>query len=60
MNVAIWEHCTFHNEIFKCDKFTTLTPLSLFISCKFPFPTLDLKLSPLSTVALRSHNNIFV
>jgi hypothetical protein len=39
-------------------KFTTLTPLSLLISCKLSFPVTGLKMSSLPTLALKSHNRI--
>jgi hypothetical protein len=41
-------------------KFTTLTPLSLLISCKLSFPTVGLKMSSLPTLALRFPNKIFI
>jgi hypothetical protein len=43
MNVAMWEHCTFDNEMFMA-KFITLTPLSLLISCKILFSIVGLKM----------------
>jgi hypothetical protein len=39
-------------------KFTTLTPLSLIISSKLSFPIMDLKMSSLPTLALKSPNTI--
>jgi hypothetical protein len=41
-------------------KFTTLTSLSLLILCKLSIPVVGLKLSSLPTLALKSHNKIFV
>jgi hypothetical protein len=38
-------------------KFTTLTPLSLLISCKLSFPIVGLQMSSLPTLALKSPNN---
>jgi hypothetical protein len=52
MDVAMWEHSTFDCAIFRCAKFTTLT-LSLLISCKLSFPIIGLKMSSLSTLALK-------
>jgi hypothetical protein len=40
--------------------FTTLTPLSLLISCKPSFPSAGLKISSLPTLALKSPNKIFI
>jgi hypothetical protein len=37
-------------------KFTTLIPLPLLISCKHSFTIVDLKMSPLPTLALKSPN----
>jgi hypothetical protein len=39
-------------------KFTTLTPLTLQISCKLSFPIVGLKTSSLPTSALKSRNKI--
>jgi hypothetical protein len=39
---------------------TTVTPLSLLISCKSSFPIVDLKMSSLPILALKSHNRIFI
>jgi hypothetical protein len=41
-------------------KFTALTPLSLLISCKLSFPIVGLKMSFQPTLALDSHNKIFI
>jgi hypothetical protein len=41
-------------------KFTTLTPLSLYILCELSFPTVGLKKSSLSTLASKYHNKIFM
>jgi hypothetical protein len=41
-------------------KFTTLTPLSLLISCKLSFPVVGLKISPQPTLALKSPNRILI
>jgi hypothetical protein len=41
-------------------KFTTLTPLSLLISCKLSFPIVGLKMSSLPTLAFKSHNKIVI
>jgi hypothetical protein len=55
MNSAMLEYYTFGNEIFRCGaRFTTLTPLSLLISCKLSFPAVGLKMSSLPTLALKS------
>jgi hypothetical protein len=47
MNVAMWKNCTFDNDILDVAKFTTLSPLSLLISCKLPFQIVGLKMSSL-------------
>jgi hypothetical protein len=60
MNVAMGEHRTFDNEILDVAKFTTLTPLSLLISCKLSFPIIGLKMSYLLTLAFTSPNKIFM
>jgi hypothetical protein len=59
MNVAMWERCTFDNEIFICGKIY-LTPLSLLILCKLSFPIVGLKMSSLPTLALKSLKRIFI
>jgi hypothetical protein len=41
-------------------KFTTLTPLSLLISCKLSFPIIGLDMSSQLTLAIKSPNKIFV
>jgi hypothetical protein len=41
-------------------KFTTLTPLSLLISCKLSFPIVGLKIFYLPTFALKSTSKIFM
>jgi hypothetical protein len=41
-------------------KFTTLTPLSLLISCELSFPIVGLKISSVPTFALKSPNKIFL
>jgi hypothetical protein len=40
--------------------FTTLTPLSLLISCDLSIPIVGLKISSLPTFTLKSPNKIFV
>jgi hypothetical protein len=40
-------------------KFTTLTPLSLLISCEVSFPIVDLKISSPPTFALKSPEKNF-
>jgi hypothetical protein len=37
----MWEHRTFDSKIFPCSKVTTLTPLSLLVSCKLSFPSVS-------------------
>jgi hypothetical protein len=54
IDIAMWEHCTFANEIFDVSKFTTLTPLSLLISCKHSFRFVCLKTSSLPTLSFKS------
>jgi hypothetical protein len=54
MNVMMWEHRTFDNEIFGRGKVYYLTPLSLLIWCKLSFPIVGLKMSSLPTLALKS------
>jgi hypothetical protein len=41
MDVAMWEHCTFDSEVFRCGK--VVTPLSILILCKLSFPIVGLK-----------------
>jgi hypothetical protein len=41
-------------------KYTTLTKLSLLISCKFLFQIVGLKMSSLPALALKSQNNILI
>jgi hypothetical protein len=41
-------------------KFTTQTPLPLLILCKHSFPSVGLKMSSLSTFALKSPNRMFM
>jgi hypothetical protein len=41
-------------RFFDVAKFTTLTPLSLLISCKLSFPIVGLKMSCLPTLTLKS------
>jgi hypothetical protein len=55
---AVWKHCTLANYIFNVAKFTTLTPLSLLISCRSSLPTDYLKIFSLPTFALKSRNKI--
>jgi hypothetical protein len=52
VNVAMWKHRTFDCEIFRLGKFTTLTALSLLISCELSFPIFGLKMPSLPTLAL--------
>jgi hypothetical protein len=59
MNAAMWEHCNLTMSL-DVAKFTTLTPLSLLISCKLSFPIVGLKMSSLPTLAFKSPNKIFV
>jgi hypothetical protein len=47
MNVMMWEHSTLNNKIFVVAKFSTLTTLSLLLSCKLSFLTVGLKISSL-------------
>jgi hypothetical protein len=60
MDVAMWEHCIFDSEVLDVAKFTNLTPLSLLISRKLSFQIVGLKMSSLPTLALKSHNRIFI
>jgi hypothetical protein len=53
MNVMVWERHTFDNKIFGCAKVTTLTSLSLLISCKLSFTIVGLKMSSLPALALK-------
>jgi hypothetical protein len=57
MDVVMCEHRTLDSEIFRCVKFTTLTLLSLLISCNFPFPIVGLKVSSLPTLTLKYPKN---
>jgi hypothetical protein len=47
-------------RLFGVAKFTTLTPLSLLISCEISFPTLGLKISAVPTFALKPHYKILM
>jgi hypothetical protein len=47
-------------KILGVTKFTHLTPLSLLLSCKLPFPIVGLKISSLPTLGLQSPNRIFI
>jgi hypothetical protein len=47
-------------KILDVAKFTTLTPLSLLISCELLFLIVGLKISYLSTFALKPPNRIFM
>jgi hypothetical protein len=49
MNVAMWEHLPLAMRFLDVAKFTTLTPLSLLISCKLSFQIVGLKMSSLPT-----------
>jgi hypothetical protein len=60
MDVAMWKHRTFDCEYLDVSNFATLTPLSFLISCKFSFPIVGLKMSSLSTLAMKSPNKIFI
>jgi hypothetical protein len=55
LDVVMWKH-----EIFRCAKFTVLTPVSLLISCKLYFPIGTLKMSSMPTLTLKSTNKIFI
>jgi len=59
MNVAMWEHYSL-DRLFNVAKFTTLTLLSLLVSCKLSFLIVGLKIYSVPTFALKSPNNIFV
>jgi hypothetical protein len=59
MDVTLWEHCTLTIRFLDMAKFTTLTPLSLLISCKLLFLTVGLKMSSLPALALKSLKQIF-
>jgi hypothetical protein len=52
MNVTMWEHCIF-DRFLDAANFSTLTPLSLLISCKLSFPIVGLKMSSLPTSAMK-------
>jgi hypothetical protein len=55
-NIVLWTL-----RFLELAKFTTLTPLSLLISCKVSFPIVGLKMSSLPTLAVKSPpNNIFI
>jgi hypothetical protein len=41
-------------------KLTNITPVSLLISCKLLFLMVGFKMSSLPTLALKSHNRIFI
>jgi hypothetical protein len=60
MDAAMWEHRTFDSEVFTCGKFINLIPLSLIISCKRLLPIVGIKISSLSTLALKSPNLFFI
>jgi hypothetical protein len=57
-DVAMWEHRAFYSEVLDVAKFTNLTQLSLLISCKLSFLIVGLKMSSLSTLALKFINKL--
>jgi hypothetical protein len=60
INVTMWEHCTFDSKFFDVTKFTTLTPLSLLTSCKLSFQIVNLQMSSIPILAMKSPNRIFI
>jgi hypothetical protein len=59
MTKYIYEYCDMGTMRFlDVAEFTTQTPLSLLISCKFSFPIVGLKMSSLPTLALKLPNKI--
>jgi hypothetical protein len=60
MNVTTWEHCVLTVRFLDVANFTALSPLSLLISCKFSFPIVGLKISPLPTLTLKFPNKMFI
>jgi hypothetical protein len=60
VDFLMWEHCSFDLKVLDVSKLATLTPLSLLIYCELPFPVVNLKMSSLSTLALKSPSKIFV
>jgi hypothetical protein len=59
MNITMWEHCNF-DTFLDVEIFTALTPLSLLILCKLSFPVVGLKVSFISTLALKSRYILFI
>jgi hypothetical protein len=56
----MWELCNLTVWFLDVAKFTTVTALSLLISCKLSFPIVSLKMSSLPTLALKSLSKIHV
>jgi hypothetical protein len=50
----MWNIVLLTTTFFDVAKFTTLTPLSLLVSCKLSFPIVGLKISSLPTFAMKS------
>jgi len=53
ISTVTWKCSTLY-VFFDVAKFTTVTPLSLLVLCKFSFPSVGLKISSLPTFALKS------
>jgi biotin transporter BioY len=60
INITMWNIVLLTTKLLDEAKFSTLTPLSLLISCKFSFPVVGLKKSSLSTLALKSPKKIHI
>jgi hypothetical protein len=60
VSVAMWDHWATDNYIFGWAKFTTMTILSLLISCTFLFQIVGLKTSFLHNLALKSRKDVHI
>jgi len=60
MKAEMWKYCTSENYDFSdVAKFTTLIPSLLFISHKLSLPTVDLEISSLPIIAIKTPNKFF-
>jgi hypothetical protein len=59
MNVAMWEHCTFDNEIFRCGKIYYSNAIIIINLCKLSFQIVGLKVSSMPTLVWKPPSKIF-
>jgi hypothetical protein len=58
-SLSVSERTSVSESVYVCvAKFTTVTPLSLIISCKLSFLIVGLNVSSLHTLALKSPKNV--